>query len=900
MSAKTVFISYRRDDAGKAFARLLEQSLKHEGYDVFLDVESIDGGGWAEQILTQVPLQSHFLLLLTPGALSRCADPNDWVRREYELAVRHRRNVVPVRSDSTDIDAARAECPDGMQSVFAWQIATVSHGSFNQDIATLIDRYIPPHKAPASKRSGKPIALPYASLGPLFIGRGEFLTRLRSSLLRATDGRATAIAGKAVHGMGGVGKTRLAVEYAWQHVEDYSAVFFVVADAPESLQRNLAALCGPLVLDLPEQHVTEEDRQLAAVLRWLHEHPGWLLILDNLDTPAAATSAERLLAQLRGGQVLLTGRLSNWSRQVEPLELDVLTVESATEFLMSRTAARRRTTPQDAERAAELAVELGRLALALEQAGAYIAQRRLTFADYLHEWRQQHDKVLDWFDERVMQYPRSVAVTWQTSVDQLTEPARRLLQRLAWFAPDPIPESLLDVIPREGEAPAEPSSSAEPPSSTNGSAGASPSQARDTNMDALVDLATYSLVTREAAAPLFSVHRLVQDVTRRSLRDDPAHHALTESLHWINTAFVGDPQDVRTWPTLTPLSPHARAAALHADQAGITDPTSRLMNQVGQLFMHKAHHAQAEPLLRRALAIDEQSYGAEHPNVAGDLNELAQLFQDTNRLAEAEPLMRRALAIDEQSYGAEHPDVAIDLNSLALLLQATNRLTEAEPLMRRALAIFEQSYGAEHPNVAVNLNNLAQLLQATNRLAEAEPLMRRALTIDEQSYGAEHPRVAIDLNNLAALLQDTNRLAEAEPLMCRALAIDEQSYGAEHSNVARDLNNLAGLLQATNRLAEAEPLMRRALAIDEHSYGAEHPKVAIRLNNLARLLQDTNRLAEAEPLMRRHVEIFLNFTRQTGHEHPHLQAAFANYTHLLTAMGRSATDIESTLRDLRP
>ena len=129
------------------------------------------------------------------------------------------------------------------------------------------------------------------------------------------------------------------------------------------------------------------------------------------------------------------------------------------------------------------------------------------------------------------------------------------------------------------------------------------------------------------------------------------------------------------------------------------------------------------------------------------------LLQDTNRLAEAEPLMRRALAIDEKSYGRDHPDVAIGLNNLAQLLQATNRLAEAEPLMRRALAIDEKSYGPDHPNVAMRLNNLAQLLQATNRLAEAEPLMRRALAIDEASYGSDHPNVAIGLNNLAQLLQ---------------------------------------------------------------------------------------------------------------------------------------------------
>jgi tetratricopeptide (TPR) repeat protein len=134
--------------------------------------------------------------------------------------------------------------------------------------------------------------------------------------------------------------------------------------------------------------------------------------------------------------------------------------------------------------------------------------------------------------------------------------------------------------------------------------------------------------------------------------------------------------------------------------------------------------------------------------------------------------------------------------------------------------------------------------------------------------------------------------------MRRALAIDEASYGAEHPDVARDLNNLAQLLQATNRLGEAEPLMRRALAIDEASYGPEHPDVAIRLNNLAQLLKATNRLGEAEPLMLRVVRIFLRFTQQTGHEHPHLRAAFGNYRALLEALGHSGQVIRERLRRL--
>ena len=242
--------------------------------------------------------------------------------------------------------------------------------------------------------------------------------------------------------------------------------------------------------------------------------------------------------------------------------------------------------------------------------------------------------------------------------------------------------------------------------------------------------------------------------------------------------------------------------------------TSYIANTLGVFLLNASLHTHAEPLIKRSLEINEQSFGKDHPNVAIDLNNLAQLLQATNRHGEAEPLMKRALEIDEQSFGKDHPKVAICLNNLAALLHATNRLGEAEPLMKRALEIFEKSLGENHPNVASSLNNLAALLQASNRLGEAEPLMKRALEIDEQSFGKDHPNVAIHLNNLAHLFQASNHLGEAEPLMKRALEIDEQSFGKDHPKVATDLSNLAHLFQATNRHGEAEPLMKRALEID--------------------------------------------------------------------------------------
>jgi hypothetical protein len=153
----------------------------------------------------------------------------------------------------------------------------------------------------------------------------------------------------------------------------------------------------------------------------------------------------------------------------------------------------------------------------------------------------QRGEVLAWFDATVTGYPRAVAVTWRMSVAQLSEGGRRLFERLAWLAPEKVPEALLDVPIPGAEA--------------------------ENLRDAYDDLAAYSLVTRDAEGPSFLVHRLVQDVTRRSVAGEAQPSSLVEALEWINAVFAGNPGDVRNWPTLDPLAPHARTATTHADAA---------------------------------------------------------------------------------------------------------------------------------------------------------------------------------------------------------------------------------------------------------------------------------------------------------------------------------------------
>ena len=538
-----------------------------------------------------------------------------------------------------------------------------------------------------------PQNLPYDSLGPLFKGREDLIGLIQAHLSAGPKQTTAIVAKQAIHGLGGVGKTRLAVEYAWRCLTDYTACLFVAADSPENLMRNLAELCSVRVLNLPEREAQEQELQVAATVNWLNQHPGWLLILDNVDTPEAAVAVKDLLPALQNGHVLITSRRTDWNDSIRTLALDTLSEDDAVAFLLEKTQGRRMATDTDKAAARLLAQTMDGLALALEQAGAFINRKRISFQTYQRRWTQGEAKLRHWYNEQLMQYPRSLAVTWETSFAQLTPAAQALLNLLSGFAPEP--------VPREGFEAAFHADTLAP--LLTEAAQATPLPDLEDLLDELEGL---SLIKWQSDNHTFSLHRLVQEITQARLGEHERTQALRVAVGLINQALPSDPpaNDVRAWPVWDPWRPHIEQLMHAADDAGITDPTTRLMNDHAQYLKAKSLLREAEPLMRRALAIDEASFGPEHPEVAIRLNNLALLLKDTNRLGEAEPLMRRALSISEASLGPEHPRIATELNNLALLLQDTNRLGEAEPLMRRALRIDEASLGPEHPKVAIRLN----------------------------------------------------------------------------------------------------------------------------------------------------------------------------------------------------
>lgn len=822
-----LFLSYNSRDQDAV--RRIHEELKRRGLNPWFDREALTPGR-----LWQAEAEKGIRSCRAAAVFVGSNGIGPWETEEMHAllaeAVERKIPVIPVLLPGAK---RKPKLP-----VFLGQRTWVDlHGGITPDGLAELVRGITPTKKQRNP-SAKPLSLgpplhnlPYPPLGDLLKGRDEELRKLSESL--EAGGSTAIVQHRALYGLGGIGKTRLAIEYAWASGSRYRAAFFVRADTPEGLRTGLAALARTDLLNLGEGMA--EEKMVHAVLGWLKTNPGWLLILDNVDTQEAESEVLGLVTGLTGGRVLITSRRQGWPPWVRTQPLDTIPREEARDFLLKRTNGRRHEAPDDADRARDLAEKLDGLPLALDQAGAYISHTRLSFAEYLKVWEEERQRALEWHDRAVMSHPTSVATTWKASFDRLKPTAATLLRLCAFLAPEPIPKRMFEWEREVVEDACELLRSETRHSDDIGSV-----------REALAELESYSLISRQEEAT-FTVHRVVQDVLQSRVPPERLKDWIEVSLKIVNGYAPLPADDVRTWPVWSTLRPHAARIVYLADQAGLVNPTSRLMNELGAYLDSRDIHAEAEPLKRRALAIDEAVLGGNHPDVARDLNNLAQLLQATNRSCEAEPLMRRALAIDEASFGSDHPEVAIDLNNLAQLLQAANRLCEAEPLMRRALAIDEGALGSDHPKVAIRLHNLAMLLLDTNRLSEAEPLIRRALEIDEASFGSEHPDVAIDLKNLALLLEAANRLFEAEPLLRRALAINQASFGSEHPIVAIDLNNLAQLLQDTNRLSEAEPLMRQAVEILERSLGPDHPNTRIVQGNLAALLAEIDSRSSPPP-----------------------------------------------------
>lgn len=649
--------------------------------------------------------------------------------------------------------------------------------------------------------------VPY-NRNPYFTGRVDALRELETSLASNDPIRRV----QAIIGLGGIGKTQLALEYAFRHRADYGIIWWISSDEPATLALTYAKLAAQIGMKVPEGASLEDIRH--ALRRALNQRDDWLLIFDNAPGPDAIRN---YIPQDRTGHVLITSRNPNWNDVGRASPLKPLTRQEAIEFLTRRTSR-----PTHDAAAPRLAQALGDLPLALEQAAACIEQTHISFGDYLRRFETHWADLLKQ-SRPGSEYPDTVAMTWELSFRQIQEDspvAADLLSLCAYLAPDEISKELIrrgaDHLP---------------------DALALTVQNPLTFDEAIAGLLTYSLV--DATPKAITMHRLVGALARDRLTSEEQEQWAGAAVKLVHGIFKFDSGDLTTWETCADLLPHALTTAGHTEAMGVAPRvTVGLLQDAGRYLQKRAQFNEARYALERALALAIKFYGESHPRVSAVASNLGRVQMELGELHEAQALFERCLTIDRSIYGEVDPHVASVINNYGVSLHNTGDVDAARQQFEWALSVYENHYGGDHAKVASVVNNLGYVLRGAGDLDGARQHFERALEIAQASYGPRHPIVASILTNLGLVFRMQRNIEVARQYFERALDIAESTQGSEHPGVARAVGHLGALYQDLGLLVAAREHFERALRIDERVYGLDHPAVATRLTQIGQVLKE--------------------------------------------------------------
>ncbi|MFI5528268.1 FxSxx-COOH system tetratricopeptide repeat protein [Kitasatospora sp. NPDC051853] len=613
---------------------------------------------------------------------------------------------------------------------------------------------LPPEPLHSARDVQAPPGLNNLDPRPLCVGRDEDLRRLRTAL--TTSGDAAITQASTVHGLGGIGKSTLALAYAHRHRRDHTLTWWLNAESPARIEESLAELTLRLRPEWAGRTTT--GQRAAWALTWLQWHPGWLLVLDNVET---VKDVSPLLGSLTGGHHLLTSRRAvGWPHSVRTHPLGILDPTEATELLCHHALGGATPTPRQQEEARALATDLGHLPLALEQAGAYLRQHPgISIETYRRRLPVKLDKAAEGIDAE-----RTIARIWSQTLTTLDPRAVTVLQTLAWFAPDDIPVTLLG--------------------STD-----------DDLHEALAVLAAYSMAT--VTAHTVSVHRLLQAVLRSTATAEPdgTPAGRRSAERAVVRAFPADGPP----PDQDALMPHLIALA-STSPAEAQDDVIALFVRATQYLRDRGHMAHGVPLHQAIVARHEHVLGDTHPRTLTSRHNLADAYESAGDLERAIPLYETTLAQSEQVLGDTHPATLVSRNNLASTYESAGDLERAIPLYETTLAQREQTLGHTHPATLTSRNNLAYAYKSAGDLERATFLYERTLAQREQALGHTHPSTLTSRNNLAAAYSAAGDLERAIPLYETTLAQCEQVLGDTHPDTVSSRNNLASALRKRDRL----------------------------------------------------------------------------------------------------
>jgi hypothetical protein len=652
-------------------------------------------------------------------------------------------------------------------------------------------------QAPREAAAQLPVSLPPRPA--LLAGREELLADLDARLTAGTGPGVVAL-----HGLGGAGKTSVAVEYAHRHLAEVGLAWQFPAEDPALLLAEFVRLA----VQLGAREMVDARDPVASVHGVLAVFPAdWLLVFDNVLNQQAV---QPFLPPAGRGRVLITSQSAAWPAG-QGAEVPVLDTEIAAGFLANRTS------DPDKQTAEDLAVELGGLPLGLEQAAAYIQATGTTLAGYLSVFRDRRADLLA--RGEAAGHPADVAATLGLALSRLAEEAPAaagLLRLLACLAPEPVPLTLLltnALVARE--------------LAPGVAAMVGPLLGDPVAVgDAIAALRRYSLVT-PAGDNLVLVHRLVQHATLAQASDDTAGQREQAAAALVEAAIPAEPWLPVAWPACAALLPHARA---------VLGPTSGGMLLIALYLGHSGSYAAARDLFQLIADAyrDHDAYGPEHPDTLSARKNLARWTGQAGDAAVARDQYAALLPIHERVLGPEHPDTLPVRSSLARWTGISGDPAAARDQYAALLPIEERVLGPEHSNTLTARANLADFTGLAGDAAAARDQYAALLPTRERVEGPEHPNTLTTRANLAHWTGQAGDAAAARDQYAALLPISERVLGPKHPDTLSPRVNLARWTGQAGDAAAARDQYAALLPISERVLGPEHPDTLAIRYQLAR------------------------------------------------------------------
>ncbi|MFE7775759.1 tetratricopeptide repeat protein [Streptomyces sp. NPDC057445] len=655
--------------------------------------------------------------------------------------------------------------------------------------------------------------LPGSASG-VFVGRESELERLREMLIG--QGEAAVTQTRAVHGLGGVGKSTLALHYAHRYRAEYTLTWWVTAESPEQINTALAGLAWRLC---PQWAATAgTDEQTAWAILWLQWHPGWLLVFDNVEHP---DDLRLYLGTLTGGHHVATSRkATGWKAIAPTVPLGLLTPAASADLLCTLALEEtQQPTLEQRRQAALLARDLGHLPLALEQAGAYLYQTGTGMDAYRRTLGRMLDKSTDGIDSQ-----RTIACIWNQTLQAITtrDPlAVTLLHTLAWLAPDNLPRALLTACATDPQ----------------------------TLDQALGVLRAYDMITLTGSD--ITVHRLLQAVLRATAPEpDTPPPGRREAELLMLHALHPDGQDRAPAPPKQwqHLIPHLIALAVTSPAGHHNDGALAAYQTTAKHLEETRQEVRAVPLFKAVLAQRKQVLGANHPETLRSRDQLAHAYYAAGDQGQAIPLYEANLTHRRRVLGDTHPDTLTNRMNLAHAHRMAGEAERAIPLYEQALAESVSALGDSHPDTLTIRIGLAGAYKWAGDLERAIPLFEATFVKYKQVLGDSHPHTLFSRDQLAGAYEASGDFGRAIPLFEATLALCEQVLDNADWLTLRCRSNLADAYQRVGDLERAIPLFETTLAQREQLFGDTHPDTLRSRDCLAHVYLIAGDLERAIPL----------------------------------------------------